>query len=142
MNGDIFVWRIIFYVTALLASILTGLVCLLAMIDFVKVRLENVNGAIRFMTLDNFRHQIFLLVASLLLLMCTLFVVVPMVAATLSFITVGITIDAIFSMIRRPKMAQLVGEYMEAGVKGGRRKTDPPADSDVLRIETDGGEGW
>lgn len=138
--NDILVWKVVFFSTALVASILTGLVCLLAMIDFVKVRLEKVNGAVQFMTLDNFRHQGFLTVASLILLMCALFLLSAPVARTgglaiLSVLTALTVVDAVFSLFRRPKMAKLVGEYLADMRKGGRRKTDPPADDD-------GGEGW
>lgn len=129
-----------FFGTSLIASSLSTLIFLLAIKDVVKVRVERMNGAVQFMTLDNLRHHGFVVLSSLILLFCSFVLLSYPVASTtgLQILTVltSITIaDIVFSFFRRIKMARLVGEHFASSRKGGRRRDDPPADSD-------GGEGW
>ena len=135
-------WKGMFFSSTLVSSSLAALMFLLAIKDVVKVRVDRINGAVRFMTLDNLRHHGFVLLSSLILLFCSFILLDFPVASTtglqvLTVLTTITVIDIIFSCFRRIKMARLVGEHLVKVRRGGRRHDDPPAHQD-----NDGGEGW
>jgi hypothetical protein len=113
-----------FILVALMAACLASLLVALALWDVLFVRRHKLNGAIQFMTLDNFRHQVSLLLISLLLLNKAMGFF-PIDQITVSLIIVSsLIIDGFCSLGRRHRMAQLVGDYI--GLRGGKRRTDPP----------------
>lgn len=106
----------------ILGTIAGALVLLLFIqtaLDVIVVYRDKINGAIKVMTLDNYRHQ-----ACLLLLFLFLWMDVSH-----KFIFLLLVFDAVLTLIRRKRMTVLVEEYI--GMRGGKRKTDPPALTDT-----------
>ena len=104
------------------AGILVLLLFVQTALDVGVVYRDKINGAIKFMTLDNFRHQ-----ACLLLLFYLLWAQVDN-----RYVFTLIVTDAVLTLLRRRKMTVLVEEYI--GIRGGKRKTDPPALEDGVNI--------
>lgn len=97
----------------IVAFCLIATLLLFAAWDRVKVYREDVNGAIKFMTWDNLRHQ-----ACLMFLFVRLWYDYDPFYSYIVFL-----FDAVFSLGRRPKMDRLVGDHLRW--RGGKRKTDP-----------------
>lgn len=109
-------WYLVLAISAIVMK--AGLVAL-AIADIVHVKKERVNGAVQFMTLDNFRHQVFLLAVVCLVYSGHLaFETHPM------WIFILVWIDVLFGFRRRSKMAVLVGEFLKTSMPGGRRSMD------------------
>lgn len=95
---------------------LRGVLCVLAISDIIHAKREQLSGPIWFMTWDNFRHYVFLV------LIC---VFVRNGENTYAFYT--IIADVIFGFYRRRRMALLVGEYLHLTMPGGKRWIDKKA---------------
>lgn len=148
---NVLFWKGVFFSTALVSCFLSIVMFLLAIKDVVKVRVERMNGAVQFMTLDNLRHHGFVVLSSFILLSCSFILLSFSVASdtglqVLTILTSITIVDIIFSFFRRIKMARLVGEHFAKSIKGGRRRDDPPSDPSEpgkqWNPDTDGGEGW
>lgn len=115
-----------FRVTTATTVVLTFVLLVLNIHDVAHTRREKINGAIRFMTLDNMRHQAGLMVLACIMLWVSWqpLLLYPTLSCLIAW---GMVIDVIFSLIRRRTMEILVAEYLHTrvGVPGGRRKMDP-----------------
>lgn len=87
---------------SLLATVLVFISFLLSISDVLRAKRENLNGAIRFMTLDNVRHQVCLMTLILMII----------AASPISYMCAVLIFDALFTFYRRGKMAALVADYI------------------------------
>lgn len=103
---------------SLLATVLVFISFLFSISDVFTAKSKSVNGAIKYMTLDNVRHQVCLLVLILLIIG----------GAPMSYACSVIIFDALFTFFRRRRMAVLVADYI---AHRGQQEI-----ADAVRIET------